>query len=63
MTLATLFLAQAVGADLSVGQYVTIIAVAMLTSKGASGVTGGGLHHARRHSRSHPEQRRCRSPP
>lgn len=43
MTLATLFLAQAVGADLSVGQYVTIIAVAMLTSKGASGVTGAGF--------------------
>jgi aerobic C4-dicarboxylate transport protein len=43
MTLATLFLAQAVGADLSIGQYVTIIAVAMLTSKGASGVTGAGF--------------------
>ncbi|GJD36695.1 dicarboxylate/amino acid:cation symporter [Methylobacterium aerolatum] len=43
MTLATLFLAQAVGADLSVGQYVTIILVAMLTSKGASGVTGAGF--------------------
>ena len=43
MTLATLFLAQAVGADLSVGQYATIILVAMLTSKGASGVTGAGF--------------------
>ncbi|WP_279359254.1 dicarboxylate/amino acid:cation symporter [Methylobacterium indicum] len=43
MTLATLFLAQAVGADLSFGQYATIIAVAMLTSKGASGVTGAGF--------------------
>ncbi len=43
MTLATLFLAQAVGADLSIGQYATIIVVAMLTSKGASGVTGAGF--------------------
>jgi aerobic C4-dicarboxylate transport protein len=43
MTLATLFLAQAVGADLSIGQYATIIFVAMLTSKGASGVTGAGF--------------------
>ena len=43
MTLATLFLAQAVGADLSFGQYATIILVSMLTSKGASGVTGAGF--------------------
>ena len=43
MTLATLFLAQAVGADLTIGQYATIILVAMLTSKGASGVTGAGF--------------------
>jgi aerobic C4-dicarboxylate transport protein len=43
MTLTTLFLAQAVGADLTVGQYATIFLVAMLTSKGASGVTGAGF--------------------
>jgi aerobic C4-dicarboxylate transport protein len=43
MTLATLFLAQAVGVDLSFTQYATIILVAMLTSKGASGVTGAGF--------------------
>ena len=43
MTLTTLFLAQAVGVNLSVGQYVTILLVAMLTSKGASGVTGAGF--------------------
>lgn len=43
MTLATLFLAQAVGAELSFTQYATIIVVAMLTSKGASGVTGAGF--------------------
>ena len=43
MTLTTLFLAQAVGVDLSLGQYATILLVAMLTSKGASGVTGAGF--------------------
>ena len=43
MTLTTLFLAQAVGADLTLGQYATIFLVAMLTSKGASGVTGAGF--------------------
>jgi aerobic C4-dicarboxylate transport protein len=43
MTLTTLFLAQAVGAHLTLVQYGTIIAVAMLTSKGASGVTGAGF--------------------
>ena len=43
MTLTTLFLAQAVGVDLSLGQYITILLVAMLTSKGASGVTGAGF--------------------
>jgi aerobic C4-dicarboxylate transport protein len=43
MTLTTLFLAQAVGADLTFGQYATIFLVAMLTSKGASGVPGAGF--------------------
>jgi aerobic C4-dicarboxylate transport protein len=43
MTLATLFIAQALGIDLSFGQQLTIVVVAMLTSKGASGVTGAGF--------------------
>jgi len=43
MTLATLFIAQAVGVDLSLGDQLTILIVAMLTSKGASGVTGAGF--------------------
>ena len=43
MTLATLFIAQALGVDLSFGQQMTILVVAMLTSKGASGVTGAGF--------------------
>ena len=43
MTLATLFVAQALGFDLTLGQQLTILVVAMLTSKGASGVTGAGF--------------------
>jgi aerobic C4-dicarboxylate transport protein len=43
MTLATLFIAQALGVDLTFTQQLTILAVAMLTSKGASGVTGAGF--------------------
>ena len=43
MTLATLFIAQALHVDLSIWQLLTILVVAMLTSKGASGVTGAGF--------------------
>jgi aerobic C4-dicarboxylate transport protein len=43
MTLATLFIAEALGVDLSFSQQITILVVAMLTSKGASGVTGAGF--------------------
>jgi aerobic C4-dicarboxylate transport protein len=43
MTIATLFIAQALGVDLGWGQLFTILIVAMLTSKGASGVTGAGF--------------------
>jgi aerobic C4-dicarboxylate transport protein len=43
ITLAVLFLAQATNTDLSLIQQLTILAVAMLTSKGASGVTGAGF--------------------
>jgi aerobic C4-dicarboxylate transport protein len=43
MTLATLFIAQALGVDLTLTQQLTILVVAMLTSKGASGVTGAGF--------------------
>src|SRR5712671_371332 len=43
MTLATLFIAQAMNIVLSFGQQLTILVVAMLTSKGASGVTGAGF--------------------
>jgi aerobic C4-dicarboxylate transport protein len=43
MTLATLFIAQALHFDLSLQQQAVILGVAMLTSKGASGVTGAGF--------------------
>jgi aerobic C4-dicarboxylate transport protein len=43
LTLATLFLAQATNTPLSLTQELTILGVAMLTSKGASGVTGAGF--------------------
>lgn len=43
MTLATLFLAQATNTHLDPWQLGTILGVAMLTSKGASGVTGAGF--------------------
>ena len=43
MTLATLFIAQALGVPLSFGEQMTILIVAMLTSKGASGITGAGF--------------------
>src|ERR1700758_2772651 len=43
MTLATLFLAQATNTHLTLTQELTILAIAALTSKGASGVTGAGF--------------------
>lgn len=43
MTLAALFIAQAVGVDLTLGQQLLLLGVAMLSSKGAAGVTGAGF--------------------
>jgi len=43
MTLAALFIAQATNTDLSLGQQVALLLVAMLSSKGAAGVTGAGF--------------------
>lgn len=43
ITLAVLFLAQATNTPLTLTQELTILGVAMLTSKGASGVTGAGF--------------------
>jgi aerobic C4-dicarboxylate transport protein len=43
LTMAAIFLAQATGTDLSLSQEIGIIAVLLLTSKGAAGVTGSGF--------------------
>ena len=43
LTLAILFVSQALGIDLSLGEQLSILGVAMVTSKGASGVTGAGF--------------------
>ena len=43
LTMASLFVAQALNIDLTLRQQLTILGVAMLTSKGASGVTGAGF--------------------
>ncbi len=43
LTMAALFVAQALNIELTLRQELTILGVAMLTSKGASGVTGAGF--------------------
>jgi aerobic C4-dicarboxylate transport protein len=43
MTLAALFIAQATGIHLTLSQQLLLLAVAMLSSKGAAGVTGAGF--------------------
>ncbi len=43
MTLAALFIAQATNTDLSLQQQILLLLVAMLSSKGAAGVTGAGF--------------------
>ncbi|MFK3891219.1 dicarboxylate/amino acid:cation symporter [Sphingomonas sp. NPDC079357] len=43
MTLAALFIAQACNVDLTIGQQLLLLGVAMLSSKGAAGVTGAGF--------------------
>ena len=43
MTLAALFIAQACDVPLSIGQQLLLLGVAMLSSKGAAGITGAGF--------------------
>ena len=43
LTMATIFLAQVYGVPLTVTQQLSILAVLMITSKGAAGVTGSGF--------------------
>ncbi|MFZ4381989.1 MAG: dicarboxylate/amino acid:cation symporter [Sandarakinorhabdus sp.] len=43
MTLAALFIAQACGIELALSEQLALLAVAMISSKGAAGVTGAGF--------------------
>ncbi len=43
MTMAALFIAQALNIDLSLGDQILLLLVAMLSSKGAAGITGAGF--------------------
>jgi aerobic C4-dicarboxylate transport protein len=43
MTLASLFIAQAVGVELSLSDQLLLVGVAVISSKGAAGVTGAGF--------------------
>jgi aerobic C4-dicarboxylate transport protein len=43
MTMAALFIAQACNIDLTLTQQITILLVAMISSKGAAGITGAGF--------------------
>jgi aerobic C4-dicarboxylate transport protein len=43
MTLAALFIAQATNIHLSIGDQILLLLVAMLSSKGAAGITGAGF--------------------
>jgi aerobic C4-dicarboxylate transport protein len=43
LSMAALFVAQAFGVQLSIGQQLSVLGVLMLTSKGAAGVTGSGF--------------------
>ncbi len=43
LTMAAVFIAQATDTPLSIGQQITLLAVLLLTSKGAAGVTGSGF--------------------
>jgi aerobic C4-dicarboxylate transport protein len=43
LSMAAIFIAQAYGVNLSLGQQLSLLAVLMVTSKGAAGVTGSGF--------------------
>jgi aerobic C4-dicarboxylate transport protein len=43
ITMAAIFVAQALNIDLTLGQQITLLLVAMLTSKGAAGIVGAGF--------------------
>src|SRR5215213_8879549 len=43
LTLAALFIVQATGQDMAIGEQIALAALMILTSKGAAGITGAGL--------------------
>jgi aerobic C4-dicarboxylate transport protein len=43
LTMAAIFIAQATNTPLTLGQQITLLAVLLLTSKGAAGITGSGF--------------------
>jgi len=43
LTMAALFIVQAAGQDLAIGEQIALLALTILTSKGAAGITGAGL--------------------
>jgi aerobic C4-dicarboxylate transport protein len=43
LTMAAVFIAQATNTDMTISQQITLLAVLLLTSKGAAGVTGSGF--------------------
>jgi aerobic C4-dicarboxylate transport protein len=43
LSMASIFIAQAFGVSMSIGQQLALLAVLMVTSKGAAGVTGSGF--------------------
>ena len=43
LTMAAVFIAQATNTQMTIGQQITLLAVLLLTSKGAAGVTGSGF--------------------
>ena len=43
LTMAALFIVQAAGQDMAIGEQIALVALMLLTSKGAAGITGAGL--------------------
>ena len=43
LTMAALFIVQATGQDMAIGEQIALAALMVLTSKGAAGITGAGL--------------------
>ena len=63
LTMASLFIAEALGDPLSIGEQISLLLFMMIASKGAAGVTGAGMATLAGGLSSHrPELRRRRRP-